>query len=127
MKETKKQIRAQLINEVRKQFEFRLQQKDDQIAHMQTLFNREQDRRIALEQKNNELVDANLRLREQVKAFEDWTERMQDFCNLPEEERGPAFRTYLDELRTRQQSEEAMNGLVDRLSVYSSFLGFMGL
>lgn len=127
MKETKKQIRAQLVNEVRRQFEHQLQRKDDQIAHMQTLFNREQDRRIALEQKNGELVEANLRLKEQVKAFEDWTERMQDFCNLPEEERGPAFKTYLDELRTRQESEESMKGLADRLSVYSSFMGFMGL
>ena len=127
MKETKKQIRAQLVNEVRRQFEHQLQRKDDQIAHMQTLFNREQDRRIALEKKNNELVDANLRLKEKVKAFEDWTERMQDFCNLPEEERAPAFKTYLDELRAKQQNEEAMNGLVDRLSAYSSFMGFMGL
>lgn len=127
MKETKKQIKAQLINGVRKQFEYQLQRKDDQIAHMQTLFNREQDRRIELERKNRELTDANLRLKEQVKAFEDWTERMQDFCNLPEEERGPAFRTYLDELRAKQESEESMKGLTDRLSVYSSFMGFMGL
>lgn len=125
MKETKKQIKAQLINGVRKQFEYQLQRKDDQIAHIQTLFNREQDRRIELERKNRELTDANLRLREQVEAFKDWTERMQDFCNLPEEERGPAFRTYLDELRTRQQSEESMKGLFDSLSVYSSIFGFM--
>jgi len=125
MKETKKQIKAQLINGVRKQFEYQLQRKDDQIAHMQTLFNREQDRRIELERKNRELIDANLRLREQIEEFKDWIERMQDFCNLPEEERGPAFRTYLDELKTRRQSEESMKGLVDSLSIYSSIFGFM--
>jgi len=57
------------------------------------------------------LRDENKTLKQKLSQYEEWVERMQEFCNLPEDERKQAFLTYIDGIKSRKERDEAMKGL----------------
>lgn len=79
-KESVKQIKARLINEL-------------SAAHKNDIesYKRRIDSLIAqnkkLQEDNYEKRNTIDELKEKVRKYEDWIERMQDFCNMTEEER----------------------------------------
>ena len=116
MKETKKQIKAQVINEVRNQYDKKLKEKDEAIDLWRKKYlKRESDWR-EISKKCRELSDENETLKQKLSQYEEWVERMQEFCNLPEDERKQAFKTYLDGIRSQKERDEAMKDLSSILS-----------
>lgn len=90
MKETKKQIKAQMQNKFAK--------KEKQIREM--YHERLQGLVKACEEaeaKKNEYYQRAIDAEEKVRQYEEWIERMQDFCNMSEEDRALAIENYKNE------------------------------
>lgn len=108
MKETKKQIKAQLINDIRKQYESKLSDLKQGCDYWRTkAFAAENDRGELIKQKHS-LESENAMLKDRLSQYEEWIERMQDFCNLPEGERKQAFTTYLNSIKAKTEHDKAM-------------------
>ncbi len=116
MKETKKQIKAQVINEVRNQYDKKLKEKDEAIDLWRKKYLKSEAEWRKMNKSCQQLRDENETLRQKLSQYEEWVERMQEFCNLPEDERKQAFRIYLDGIKSRKERDEAMKGLSSILS-----------
>jgi cell shape-determining protein MreC len=116
MKETKKQIKAQVINELKKKF-------DADTKHLVEVNERLTNEKVQLLEKfcdctkeNRKLKEENEQLREENSRYKDWIERMQEFCNLPENERESAFKTYLDSIK----ADSNMKDVISRMGKFYS-------
>ena len=121
-KETKKQLKAQIINEVQRSYRNKMESYEERITNLSNLFQKEQEYSRKLDKKCAELEESNNELKEKVAQYEEWVERMQDFCNLPENERQQAFATYLDEIRSKTEANEAISRLQRMYSAFTSIL-----
>lgn len=121
-KETKKQLKAQIINEVQRSYRNKMESYENRITNLSNLFQKEQEHSRKLGKKCAELEESNNELKEKVAQYEEWVERMQDFCNLPENERQKAFATYLDEVRSKAAANEAISRLERMCSAFTSIL-----
>lgn len=122
MKETKKQIKAQIVNEVRRQFDQKLQQKTEAIELWQKKYIDLNTVHRNVSKECQLLRDENDLLKQKVAQYEEWVERMQEFCNLPEEERKQAFTTYMDGIKSRMERDEEMKALGSFFGHYMSML-----
>ena len=109
--ETKKQIVARVTNEVSKRYSQKVKDLTENIRFLTT--------------KNSELYNNNVKLRakysealEKIQQYEDWINRLQEFCNLPDNERDNAIKLYLQE----KKNTETMNGMLSMLGRYMSML-----
>jgi Mg2+ and Co2+ transporter CorA len=121
-KETKKQVKAQVINEVQRSYQRKIESYDERIKRLSELYQKEQERNRELRMKCSELEESNTALTEKVSQYEEWVERMQDFCNLPENERQKAFATYLDGIKSKTEANEAISNLERMYSAFTSLL-----
>ena len=108
MKETKKQIKAQLINEVRKQYERKVADIEQNRDYWRTCAIGAQNDNAELIRHKHSLENENAALKDKLAKYEEWVERMQDFCNMPEGERQQAFKTYLDGIKAKTEHDQAM-------------------
>ena len=119
MKESRKQLKAQAINEAKRMYEFRIEslQKSLERCNSEIKLYRDECHKATVEASS--LKRENDELKNKLAQYEEWIERMQDFCNLPEGERQQAFKTYLDNIRANTESAEALNHIhsfMDRIS-----------
>ena len=121
-KETKKQIKAQLTNELSRKFDERVKDIKASAKRWQDEYLEIQKSNLDLVKKNKELTDENLRLKDQLEQYQEWVERMQDFCNLPEDERKGAFKTYLDEIESKAEANEMLKSVGNMFSNYFNIL-----
>ena len=121
-KETKKQLKAQIINDVQRSYRNKMESYEERITNLSNLFQKEQEYSRKLGKKCAELEESNNELKEKVAQYEEWVDRMQDFCNLPENERQQAFVTYLDEIRSKTEANEAISRLQRMYSAFTSIL-----
>ena len=121
-KETKKQIKAQVINEVQRSYQRKIESYEERIKRLSDMFQNEQERNRELRSKCSKLEESNTELTEKVSQYEEWIERMQDFCNLPENERQKAFTTYLDGIKSKTEANEAISHLERMYSAFASIL-----
>ena len=122
MKETKKQIKAQVINEVRRQYDQKLQQKTEAIDLWRKKYLAAEAELRDTSKECRSLREENESLKQKVAQYEEWVERMQEFCNLPEEERKQAFTTYMDGIKSRMERDEEMKALGSFFGHYMSML-----
>jgi len=122
MKETKKQIKAQVINEVRRQYDQKLQQKTEAIAAWQKRYMESDAVRRDVSKECRQLRDENLELKQKVQQYEDWIERMQEFCGLPDGERQKAFTTYMDGIKAKAERDEALKHTAEFFGRFTSVL-----
>ena len=101
-KESKKQIKAQLINEIAKQFHSR-------IENLEFRLNAQVQMNLDLHKKNDDLLIKNLKLKEQLEKYEDWNRRLQEFMDMTPEEREKHFA----ELQTRNKLNEKMTSFMN--------------
>lgn len=109
-KQTKKQIKAQLINEVRGQYIGEIGRLKGQIEHLSELFDIERKRNRELREKvarAEEIEEENRKLRE-------WVDRLQDFCNMPQDQ----FKAEMEKMK----AEQDLLLHLDRLTKYTSML-----
>lgn len=77
MKETRKQIEAQVRNKLARQYNQRLE-----LAHKSKTEAWNSYYKACKD--NQDLREENERLKEKVEQYENWIERLQEFCNMPE-------------------------------------------
>lgn len=121
-KETKKQIKAQVINELQRSYQRKIDSYEERIKRLSDMFQNEQERNRELRSKCSKLEENNTELTEKVSQYEEWIERMQDFCNLPEHDRQYAFKTYLSEIESKAEANEAISNLERMYSAFTSIL-----
>ena len=121
-KETKKQLKAQIINEVQRSYRNKMESYEERITNLSSFFQKEQEHSRKLSKKCAELEESNNELKEKVAQYEEWVERMQDFCNLPEHDRQYAFKTYLSEIESKAEANEAISRLQRMCSVFMPIL-----
>lgn len=122
MKQTKKQIKAQCMNELQGRFD-RMNARmlaENQSLHRILKYYKEENERLSKER--NSLKSSNEDLKEKLREYEDWITRLQDFCNLPDGEREAAYKEYMDSLK---QKTSANKQFVAMESFYNRIFGMM--
>ena len=80
-KQSKKQIKAQVINEVQRSYQHKIESYEERIKRLSDMFQKEQNSNRELRLKCSKLESTNTELSEKVSQYEEWIERMQDFCS----------------------------------------------
>lgn len=102
MKETRKQIEAQVRNKLAKQYNERLELANKGKAEAWKAF-------YEARKNNQDLKEENERLKEKIEQYENWIERLQEFCNLPEDMRDKAIQKFVEEAKTQEKFTTFMN------------------
>lgn len=102
MKETRKQIVEQTRNEVVKRYGDKMKRFQERINELAGDYDMERRKRIECQEKVEEL-------QEKVNQYEDWIRRLQEFMDIPENQR----EQYIVHLREKEKSEKALSGLYD--------------
>lgn len=108
MKETRKQIEAQVRNKLARQYNERLELAHKSKAEAWNSFNR-------VCKDNQDLREENERLKEKVEQYENWIERLQEFCNMPEDMRDKAIQKFAEEVKM----QEVFDTLTDRVGWFA--------
>ena len=114
MKESKKQIKAQLVNEIAAQYRHETNHwKENYEAMRKVAEKAKKERDEAIERANN----AENKLAE----YEDWISRLQDFCNLSDEDREKE----IAKMKEDSEKESKFNVYLERFGIWNKFLGTM--
>ena len=114
-KDTKKAIKAQLINEVAAQYNHRAELWKGEYEKM----------RKACEKAENERKDAlerALKAENELAQYKDWVERLQDFCNLSDEDREKA----IAKMRADSESEAKYAAILDNIGTWGKLFWLIG-
>lgn len=84
---TTKQIKAQIRNECAKQFR-------SKIETLELRFKAQVEQNWSYQQRNRELQEENLKLKEQLEMYEDWNRRLQEYMDMKSDEREKAILSY---------------------------------
>lgn len=113
-KQSKKQIKAQLINEISAQY-----------RHSTEGWKKNYDRMLEtaqkLEKERNEFRKRALEAEDKLAQYEDWIERLQDFCNLSDEDREKA----ISKMKADNEMESKYKVCLEHFDVWNKFLGTM--
>lgn len=101
-KQTKKELKAQLTNEIAKRFQTKILNLESDVMHFRTLFIEERKKRFEIENKYNEL-------QEKFQQYEDWNIRLQEFVNMSPEDRD----RYIEENKTNKEFQERLNKMMN--------------
>lgn len=107
MKETKKQIKAQLINEIAKQFH-------SQIENLEFRLNAQVQMNLDLRKKNDDLLIENIKLKEELEKYEDWNRRLQEFMDMTPEEREKV----IQDSKLRVSTNQRLNKIMDMFQYF---------
>lgn len=102
MKETRKQIIARTRNEISKSY-------NDKIKDLENRNKRLLNDFVEILRKNRDLREEVDKLNEKICQYEDWINRLQEFCNLPEDARKDAIQKYKTEKKLNAQMSQLMN------------------
>lgn len=92
-KETKKQLKAQAINEARKMYDHKIEAMQGQIKHLSDLLQKEQEYRRKLIEKYSDYDE----VKEENRKMRDWIERLQEYCNMPPDQFQKELKKMADE------------------------------
>lgn len=101
-KESKKQIKAQLTNEIANRYRAEILNLKSDVAHYRAMYAEERKRAMQLQGECAEL-------RDKVEKYEDWNRRLQEFMDMTPEEREKHFA----ELQTRNKLNEKMTSFMN--------------
>ena len=108
MKETKKQIKAQLINEVSAQYRYKIARLENQIKYME-------NRLAQQHQETLEYRQRALKAEEELEKYQDWNRRLQEFMDMEPDARDKA----IADLKVKSEISQKMKGIMD---FYSRFM-----
>lgn len=86
-RENRKQIKAQVTNEVRNKYFKIIEGKNEEISQLVK-------RCLELQRCNKELVAENLKLKEQLEMYEDWNRRLQEYMDMDPDSRKEVIAQY---------------------------------
>ena len=102
MKETRKQIIARTRNEISKSYNDRIKDLENRNKSLLNDF-------VEMSRRNRDLREEVDKLNEKICQYEDWINRLQEFCNLPEDARKDAIQKYKTEKKLNAQMSKLMN------------------
>lgn len=108
MKESKKQIKAQLTNEIANRYKAEILNLKSDVMGFRAKYEEERKRRISAESQLSEL-------QEKVEKYEDWIRRLQEFMDMEPDARDKA----IADLKARSEISQKMKGVMD---FYSRFM-----
>lgn len=111
MKETKKQIEANLRNKLAKQYNQEREYQRERYSKLWCDYVDKCDETQALKHKIEDL-------QEKIDQYEDWIHRLQEFCNMNEDEREIAVKRYKEDQKFNEYIENS-----EFFKMFNSFLG----
>lgn len=106
-KESRKQIKAQAINECAKQFR-------SKIENLELRLKAQVEINQSCQQRNRELQAENLKLKDQLEKYEDWNRRLQEFMDMTSEEREKV----IQDSKLRVSTNERLNKIMDMFQYF---------
>lgn len=106
-KESRKQIKAQAINECAKQFRSRIENLEFRLKSQVEI-------NLSCQQRCKELQAENLKLKEQLEKYEDWNRRLQEFMDMTPEEREKV----IQDSKLRVATNERLNKIMDMFQYF---------
>lgn len=113
-KESKKQIKAQLTNEIAARYK-----KD--VEYWEGKYDKMFEAAKKAEKERDEATKRALAAEAKLNEYEDWIERLQDFCNLSDEDRKKA----IEKMKADNESEAKYNVYLEHFNMWNKFLGAM--
>ena len=108
--ENKKQLKAQLTNEISKRFSNRIKELEDSRNALRT--------KIEIErQQFRELQEKYLNLAQEFESLKEWNTRLMEFMDMSPEDR----KVYVENMRASQQLNSQMNQLSRMMSYLNIF------
>ena len=105
---SQKEMKASLINELSKQYK---QKYGDKINILQDRLYQTLDVNKNLEKELHRLKNENFELQDKINKYEDWIQRLQEWCNLPDDERTKAIAEYNKQFNEFEFTKEIENNL----------------
>lgn len=108
--ESKKQLKAQLTNEISKRYQNRIKELEDSRNALRT--------KIEIERKQlRELQEKYLNLAQEFESLKEWNTRLMEFMDMSPEDRN----TYVENMRASQQFNSQINQLSRMISYLNIF------
>lgn len=108
--ENKKQLKAQLTNEISKRYQNRIKELEDSRNVLRT--------KIEIErQQFKELQEKYLNLSQEFESLKEWNTRLMEFMDMSPEDR----KVYVENMRVSQQFNSQMNQLSRMMSYLNIF------
>lgn len=108
-RESKKQIKAQVTNEIRNKYFKIIEGKNEEISQLVK-------RCLKIQRCNDELVTENIKLKEQLEKYEDWNRRLQEFMDMDPDSREEVITQY----RTSKELNDKFSNI---LNMYEKMFG----
>ena len=108
-RESRKQIKAQVTNEVRNKYFKIIEGKNEEISQLV-------QRGLKIQRWNEELVAENIKLKEQLEKYEDWNRRLQEFMDMDPDSREEVITQY----RTSKELNDRFSNI---LNMYEKMFG----
>ena len=108
-RESRKQIKAQVTNEVRNKYFKIIEGKNEEISQLV-------QRGLKIQRWNEELVAENIKLKEQLEKYEDWNRRLQEFMDMDPDSREEVITQY----RTSKDLNDRFSNI---LNMYEKMFG----
>jgi regulator of replication initiation timing len=108
-RESRKQIKAQVTNEVRNKYFKIIEGKNEEISQLV-------QRCLKIQRQNEELVTENIKLKEQFEMYEDWNRRLQEFMDMDPDSREEVITQY-------HTSKELNDRFSNILNMYEKMFG----
>lgn len=106
---TNSQIREQERQKLVKQLEHKYSSYIDAATKYKELWHKSVDELGMLRQEYHIIKEKNNELEESVRNYKDWVRRLQEFMDLPEDQRSDAFKTYCEEMKRSQEFHDLTN------------------
>ena len=105
--ESKKKLKAQLINEIAKQYSSRIKELEDSRNALRT--------KIEIERQSfRELQHKYLELCQKLESLEDWNRRLMEFIDMDEDTRNK----YIKHIKTQEKFDETLEKLTKMTSIF---------
>ena len=107
MKETKKELKARLTNEIAARFKNKIKELEEEKRRAIDSWSR-------LVEKNSILQAENIRLKDELEKYEDWNRRLQEFMDMTPEEREKV----IQDSKLRVSTNQRLNKIRDMFQYF---------
>ena len=115
----KKQIKAQVINEVRKQYDEKLAAHHKVNERLSKELCRVNHLREELQSQVRSLKDELEQQKQQVAILQEWNDRLLSYMDLPEDERNEKFAQFNESLKSMKKQEHMLDN-IERMTYFFS-------
>lgn len=113
---TNSQIREQERQKLVKQLENKYSSYIDDATLYKELWHKSVNELGKLRQEYDIIKEKNAELEESVRNYKDWVRRMQEFMDLPEEQRSEAFKEYCDAMKNSKRFHDMTDAYISMIN-----------